>query len=92
MTRIAESVGGGKIAFAVAALLQAGLFGLAHAYQGPAGMVSSGFIGLALAVIYLSTKRNLWIPIFAHGLIDTIGLTLLWAGVLPGTTTIVFLG
>ncbi len=92
MTRLAQSAGGGKIAVAVAALLQAGLFGLAHAYQGPAGMISTGAIGLAMAVFYLSTKRNLWIPILAHGLLDTIGLTLLWADLLPSATTSIVLG
>jgi membrane protease YdiL (CAAX protease family) len=40
-----------------AILLSAALFGLAHIYQGPAGVVSTGISGLILAVAYHYTGR-----------------------------------
>ena len=64
-------LGGTKVAWAVACLIQAILFGLIHAYQNPLGMLLTGSIGLVMGVVFLSTARNLWVPIIAHTLYDT---------------------
>ena len=45
--------------------------GLIHAYQNPLGMLLAGSIGLVIGVVFLSTARNLWVPIIAHTLYDT---------------------
>lgn len=50
------------------------MFGLAHAYQGPAGVVSAAVSGLVFGAAYLLTGRNLWVSILAHGLSDSAGL------------------
>ena len=42
-------------------------FGLAHVYQGAIGIIDEGVMGLVLGLIYLSTDRNLSVPILAHG-------------------------
>ncbi|HEX7037504.1 MAG TPA: type II CAAX endopeptidase family protein [Pseudomonadales bacterium] len=60
--------------------LQALLFALGHVYQGTTGMLSIFVVGLVLGYVYLRAGRNLWPPILAHGLIDTVGLTLLYLG------------
>jgi uncharacterized protein len=36
--------------------------------------------GLVLAAAYLLSKRNLWVCILAHGLIDTFGVVGLYFG------------
>jgi hypothetical protein len=56
------------------------LFGLAHAYQGPAGVVGTGFVGLVLALIFLRHRTNLTLVMLTHGFYDTIGSGLLYAG------------
>jgi membrane protease YdiL (CAAX protease family) len=54
------------------------IFGLAHTYQGKSGVYSTGIVGALLAVIFVVGGFNLWLVIITHGLIDTIGLTLMY--------------
>jgi membrane protease YdiL (CAAX protease family) len=56
------------------------LFGCAHAYQGPAGMIMTGCIGFGFGIIYLLTRRNLWPSILTHGLYDTVGFISIYLG------------
>lgn len=62
--------------------LQAILFGLGHAYQGPSGILLTGLLGFLFGTIVLRT-RSLWTVILAHGLIDTITLAAAYAGLVP---------
>lgn len=63
----------------LAAFSQAILFGQQHYYyQGMAGAVATGAIGLTSGLLYLTFKRNLWPLILSHGLSNTIGLTLIY--------------
>ena len=57
------------------------LFGLAHAYQGPAGIILAGTIGLILGALYLYQKKSIWTNVIVHGMVDTIAMSLLFAGV-----------
>lgn len=61
-------------------VLQAVLFALGHAYQGVTGMANLFVVGLIFGIAYLRAGRNLWPVIAAHGLIDTVSLTLLYLG------------
>jgi len=56
-------------------LVSSALFGAAHFAQGPAGMADTAAIGLVLAVLVVRTQ-TLWPAIAAHGIIDTLSLTL----------------
>jgi membrane protease YdiL (CAAX protease family) len=58
------------------------LFGFGHLYQGATGVADSTFTGL-MAGLYLGSGRNLWVPILAHGLSDTIGLLLIFFDLVP---------
>jgi membrane protease YdiL (CAAX protease family) len=80
MTRFAQFMGEGRIAWTVALFAQAVLFGTAHAYQGPVGMVGAGILGLISGAATLLWKRNLWPAMIAHGLADTMGFTLIYLG------------
>ena len=66
-----------------AAIAQAGLFGMFHFYQGLVGMVSVTVVALVLAFVYLRTGRNLAAPIITHGVIDSVGVTLIYLGISP---------
>ncbi|MEO9467596.1 CPBP family intramembrane glutamic endopeptidase [Parasphingorhabdus sp.] len=60
---------------------QAFLFGQGHHYyQGMAGWVANGAVGVMSGVLYLKFGRNLWPLMLSHGLTNTIGLTLLYLG------------
>jgi membrane protease YdiL (CAAX protease family) len=50
-------------------LLAAAAFGLAHAYQGPVGMLTTGVLGGVLAALYLQTG-SLLLPVLLHAAID----------------------
>lgn len=84
MTRTAQVLGQGRPAWMVALCISAVLFGLAHSYQGPAGMLSTGITGAALGTLYLACGRNLWPAIVAHGTIDTVAVVLIYLGLYPG--------
>ncbi len=86
MTRIAEMFGNGGGAWTLALVLPAALFGAAHFPQGLAGVIITGAIGLLFGLGYLVGQRNLWPLIIAHGLINTVAVTILFLiaqGVLP---------
>jgi uncharacterized protein len=55
-----------------AALLASGAFGVVHAYQGLAGMVRTGVMGVVLSAGVLSTG-SLFPAMAAHALVDLIG-------------------
>jgi membrane protease YdiL (CAAX protease family) len=57
------------------------VFGLAHLYQGAAGAMSTGLIGLGFALLYVGTGRKLLAPMLAHMTLDGIGITQLYLGV-----------
>ena len=48
------------------------VFGLIHFTWGPAGVVQTGFMGLALGISYLVVGRNLWVLVLAHFYMDAI--------------------
>jgi len=68
---------GTKWAGAFAVLAQAVWFGAGHASQGMTGVAVTGFIGLCLGFYYMyRSPGNLWPMIIAHGLANTIALTM----------------
>jgi len=63
-----------------AALLSAAIFSLGHGYEGTAGVVTVGVMGVVFAFIYM-WRRSLVAPIVMHFLQDFIGIVLLpWFG------------
>ena len=45
------------------------IFGLGHLYQGPSGVLKTGFVGLIMGALYLLTG-SLWAPILIHIVVD----------------------
>lgn len=60
-----------------AIVLSALVFGLGHAYQGAAGILSTTLIGLAFAALYV-LSGTLWWLMAAHALIDIYGGLTAW--------------
>lgn len=85
LDRLHAVFGNGRIGLVIAVLGQAALFGALHAVQGPTGIVITAYVGLVFAIVYYASGRNLWAPILAHGLMDSVGLTLMFLAMpLPG--------
>ena len=67
-----------KIGATIGVIFSSILFGSLHSYQGISGQILIGFTGLILAIIYLISKRNLWLNILTHGLVNTISMIVLY--------------
>lgn len=78
INRIADLVGRTRTGWILSLLGSSLIFGLGHSYQGLAGISTTAAIGLLLGIVYLVSKRNLWVNIVSHGLIDTISLVALY--------------
>lgn len=70
----------GRFAVPAAQVLQALLFGLCHAYQGPTGVLVTASVGLAFGLAY-QRLGSLWPVVIAHGLVDSFSMLALYAGV-----------
>jgi uncharacterized protein len=78
--RLTDLTGNGRIGIVIALVVSSLVFGAAHAYQGITGAVDTFLAGMVLGLLYLFARRNLWLPILTHGIIDTLGFLILYAG------------
>ena len=62
-----------KLAWVIALVGSAIIFGLGHTYQGLGGVIKIATFGLLFGAAFLTVRRNLWPVIIAHALLDTIG-------------------
>ncbi len=83
ITKVFNFLGRGTWALIFAALFSALFFGYRHYYyQGLNGALTIAALGLLLAGLYLwFGRRNIFPLIFAHGIIDTLGMTYRYLGV-----------
>jgi membrane protease YdiL (CAAX protease family) len=84
MNRVADLGHGTRTAWIVSLFLISALFGFVHYQQGLTGIIEEGSDGLILGLLYLACRRNLAVPIVAHGVCDTIDIALLFLGKYPG--------
>jgi len=63
-----------KIAWVIAIVGSAVIFGLVHSQQGLGGIFKVGLIGVVFGLSYLAVGRNLWPLILAHGIIDSMDM------------------
>lgn len=84
MNRVADLGKKTRVAWISSLLAVNVAFGFAHSYQGITGIIDEGLMGVLLGLLYLGSGRNLWIPIIAHGVQDTVDLSLIYFSVYPG--------
>jgi len=84
MKRLAQILGESRTGWIASLLLSSALFGWGHTGQGVSGWVQEGLSGLLLGVLFLATKRNLTVPIVAHGVSNTLAFILIYFGNYPG--------
>jgi membrane protease YdiL (CAAX protease family) len=77
MTEIVGIAGTGMWAVIFNVIFTSIVFGISHGYQGRSGILSALLVGSLLAIIFVWNGYNLWLPIFTHGFIDTVGISLI---------------
>jgi membrane protease YdiL (CAAX protease family) len=80
MTEIINILGVAIPGLLISVLFTSVVFGLSHGYQSRSGIISTGIVGVILGVIFILSDFNLWLAIFTHGFIDTIGIGLIAIG------------
>jgi membrane protease YdiL (CAAX protease family) len=80
LTRMADLGNRSSVAYVVAMVCVAVLFGFGHYYKGPAGVLDSTYSGLVLGTLFLLSGRNLWASILAHGFSDTFAVLAVYLG------------
>ena len=85
LSRVAQLIGGSK-GWLLSLVVVNSSFGLAHLYQGEAGVAQAAVQGVLLGILYLRTGRNLIAPICAHIVANTCDFLLIYAGLHVGTT------
>jgi membrane protease YdiL (CAAX protease family) len=78
LNRLTDLTGNQRWGIAFALIGNTLVFGAAHAYQGLTGVLDTALAGLLLGLLYLFARRNLWLPILVHGIIDTLGFLLIF--------------
>ena len=80
MRGIAFALRDTRTAFVIALISQAVIFGLVHAYQGPAGIIGTTVNGIIFGGLTLAARGTIWPAAIAHGANNSIGiLHLYWA-------------
>jgi len=74
MRGISFALGDSRTAFGVALIVQAVIFGLVHAYQGPAGIFGATINGLIFGGLTLAARGSIWPAAIAHGSSNSIGI------------------
>jgi membrane protease YdiL (CAAX protease family) len=80
LTRAADVFGRSNLAYWAAMIVVSVLFGFGHYYKGPSGVLDSMYSGLVLGGAFLLSGRNLWTPILAHGIADTVAVFVVFMG------------
>ena len=80
MLELRALLGTSSLAVAANLIVSSAVFGVAHRYQGRSGMISTGVVGLFLGLLFVSSGYNLWLPVLAHGIVDTVSLFLMRLG------------
>ncbi len=80
MRELARVLGTGFLANSLNIVTTSIVFGLAHWYQSRAGALSTGLISLLLGTLFIWNDFHLWLLILTHGVIDTVGILLIYVG------------
>ena len=76
--RVSELMGNTSVGRVAAVVVSSALFGLAHRYQGRAGVIATAMIGAVQGTLYLCDRENLWTVIVCHGIVDAVILSTLY--------------
>jgi len=80
LRRSIDLLGESKADRALSLILNSLCFGFGHLYQGISGFIDACIFAAVMGLLFFVSARNLWLPIIAHGVDDTIAFTALFLG------------
>lgn len=80
LNRFVDLFGNNTWSWIIAIILQAVVFASGHAYQGITGVISAGITGIIFGVMYIASRRNLWLTVVTHGVFDTVAFLFIFFG------------
>jgi membrane protease YdiL (CAAX protease family) len=82
LNRLTDLFGNQRVGVILALVISSLAFSLFHGYQGITGILDTFLGGMLLGLLYLYARRNLWLPILTHGIIDTMAFILIFLGLI----------
>ncbi|MFC2135950.1 lysostaphin resistance A-like protein [Bacteroidota bacterium] len=80
LKRLAAIWGDTNKAWFLSAVMASLVFGFAHSYQGPSGIITTALIAFMLGLIFVFNKNNLILLMLIHGIYNMIAITLIYLG------------
>ena len=73
INRFVDLLGDNRRGLTIGVLVGSILFAIGHMNLGIGGVIENFFFALVFAGLYLAARRNLWLPIIAHGVYNSVG-------------------
>jgi len=83
LNRFTDLLGDNRLGLTVGVIVVSLLFAIGHTNLGITSVLETFIIALIYAGLYLAAGRNLWLPIIAHGVYNTVMFVLLYLGYNP---------
>lgn len=84
MNRVAEIGRGTRAGWIISFVVVSAYFGWVHGDQQLTGILQETIAGVFLGLLYLACRRNLTVPIIAHGVANTVAFVLIYLDRYPG--------
>lgn len=78
MNRIADLAGNNHSGWIISSAVSSILFAIGHINLGITSVLENFVFALVFSGLYLFAKRNLWLPIIAHGFYNTVGFIFIY--------------
>ncbi len=80
LRRLAIILGDTNKAWLLSAVMASIVFGFAHNYQGPSGVILTAITAFLFGLIFIYNKNNLIVLVLTHGIYNMIAITLIYLG------------
>ena len=80
LKRLAIILGDTNKSWLLSAVMASIVFGFAHNYQGPSGIITTAIVAFLFGLIFIFNRNNLMVLVFTHGFYDMIAITLIYLG------------
>jgi membrane protease YdiL (CAAX protease family) len=85
INRFVDVLGDNRKGLTVGVLVGSILFAIGHVNLGIGAVIENFVFALVFAGLYLAARRNLWLPIIAHGIYNSMAFVFIYLGLIPAT-------